>query len=208
MPELALIGHVVDGKDRGDFFVTGVAGVKDFQIGRYEAGLPVVGVQHVYRQVQQANGFQNGAGEKNEPFAIIDVILAVGPIQLVAVEILILLDEVDGHLAAGHGAAGEMAADHLAAHRDNKIESQPLGRLAAVGRLPVVRHDHRDLMAELGQFARQGAADIGQTAGLGEWNRFTGGQKDVHAWNLPWEAEATYCRSVNSSIIYAPKSML
>ncbi len=121
------------------------------------------------------------ARRKNEPLAIIDIILAVDAVELVAVEILVLLDEIDGHLAARHGAAGEMAADHLAAHRHDEIEPQPLDRLAAVRRLPVMRHDHRDLMAELGQFAGQGAADVGQTAGLGEGNRFTGGQKDVHA---------------------------
>jgi hypothetical protein len=67
-----------------------------------------------------------------------------------------------------------MAADHLAAHWDDKIDSQPLDRLTTIRRLPIIRHNYGDLMAELGQFAGQGAANVGQTAGLGEGNRFTG----------------------------------
>ena len=36
-------------------------------------------------------------------------------------------------------------------------------------------------MAEPGQFDRQCAADVGQSAGLGKRHRFARGQQDVHA---------------------------
>ena len=87
----------------------GMPAVFDLQIGRHQAGLPVVGVQHVDRQVQQADGLQHGPAEKDEPLAIVDVVLAVDAVELVAIEVLVLLDEIDRHLAAGQRGCGQVA---------------------------------------------------------------------------------------------------
>ena len=71
------IGHVVDREQRGDLLVAGHAAIFDLQIGGNQAGLPVVGVQHVDLQIQQANRFQHRAAEEDEPLAVVDVVLAV-----------------------------------------------------------------------------------------------------------------------------------
>ena len=104
----------------------------DLQVGRNQAGLPVVGVQHVDVQVQQADGLQHGAAEEDEPLAVVDVVLAVDAVELVAVEVLVLLDQIDRHLAAGHRAPEQMAGDHLAADGHDEVDPQRLDRLAAV----------------------------------------------------------------------------
>ena len=166
----------MDGEHRGDLLVPRNAGVDDLQVGRHQPGLPVVGVQHVDGQVQQADGLQDGAREKDEAFAIIDIILAVGAVELIAVEVLVLVDEIDRDLAAGHGAPREVPADHLAADGHDEIEAQRLDRLAAVAGLPIGGHDHGGLVPQPRQLDGQGAAHVGQSAGFRKRDRFARGQ--------------------------------
>ena len=64
MPEHALIGHVVDREQRADVLVAGHAAIFDLQVGRNQAGLPVVGVEHVDLQIQQPDRFEHGAQKK------------------------------------------------------------------------------------------------------------------------------------------------
>ena len=142
----------MDGEQRGDLLVAGIAGIEDLQIGRDQPRLPVVGVQQIDGQIQQADCLQHGPREEDEPLAIIDIILAVGRVELLAVEILVLLDEIDGHGApacgsAGHSAASKAAADHLAADGNDKLAVQPLDRLAAILGLPVAGQDNGHLVA-------------------------------------------------------------
>ena len=155
-------------------------------------------MQHVDLQVQQPDGLQHGAAEEDEPLAVVDVVLAVDAVQLVAVEVLVLLDQVDRHLAAGHGAAQQMAGDHLAADGNDEVDPQRLDRLAAIAGLAVGGQDHRRLMAQPGQLDRQRPADVGQSAGLGKRHRFARGQQDVHGDSLRstyvWVVGQLYCQ--------------
>ncbi len=164
------------GKHRGDLLIPRHARVDHLQVSRHQSGLPVVGVQHVHRQVQQADGLQHGPREKNEAFAIIDIILAVDAVELIAVEVLVLVYEIDRDLAAGHGAPRQLPADHLAADGHDEIQAQGLDGLAAIAGLPIGGHDHGGLVAQSREFDGQSAADVRQTAGFGKGNRFAGGQ--------------------------------
>ena len=187
VPELALIRDVVNRQHAGDPLVARNAVVLDLQIGRRQARLPVVGVQHVDVQVQQPNGLQHGAAEKHEPLAVVDVVLAVDAVELLAVVILVLLDEIDRRLSVGHGAAEQMAGDRLAADRDDEIDSQRLDPLSAVSRLPVGGQNNRRLMPQSSQLDRQRPADVGQPAGLRKRNRFARSQQDVHGRFPCWD---------------------
>ena len=198
VPELALIRDVVNRQHAGDPLVARNAVVLDLQIGRRQARLPVVGVQHVDVQVQQPNGLQNGAAEEHEPLAVVDVVLAVDAVKLVAVEVLVLLDQIDRRLSVGHGARQQMAGDRLAADRHDEIDSQRLDPLSAVAGLPVGGQDHRRLMAEPGQLDRQRPADVGQSARLGKRHRFARSQQDVHG-RFPCLGGMTQSVAVRSS---------
>ena len=138
-------------------------------------------MQHVDLQVQQPDGLQHGPAEEDEPLAVVDVVLAVDAVELVAVVVLVLLDQIDGHAAAGQRAPQQMAGDHLAADRDDEVDPQRLDRQAAIAGLAVGGQDHGRLMPQPRHFDRQRPADVGQSAGLGKGHRFTCGQQDIHS---------------------------
>ena len=155
VPELALEGEVVDRQQRGDPLIARHAVILDLQIGRDQARLPVVDVQHVDRQVQQPDRLEHGAAEEDEPLAVVDVVLAVDAVELIAVEILVLLDEVDRHGAAGQVAAGEVAGDHLAADGHDEVDSQRFDGQAAIADLAIGRQDDGRLVSQPGQLDGQ-----------------------------------------------------
>ena len=99
MPKLALEGEVVDREQAGDVLVARPVAIFDRQIGRHQAGLPIVGVDHIDLQIQQADGFEHRAAEEHEAFAVVDVVLAIDVIKLVAVVVLILLDQIHRRIA-------------------------------------------------------------------------------------------------------------
>ena len=185
MPETALVGDIVDRKQRGHVFELRHAALFDLQVRRDEPRLPIVGVDHVELQAQLARRFDHGPGEKHEPLAIVAVIAAFLAIQLRPVVVVVLLDEIDRHLAVGQVALEQRSGDRPRADRQVQSNRQPLDRQPRRMDLPVGRHDHQRLVPEPGQLDRQGTADIGQSAGLGERDRFAGGNQDLHAvWQL------------------------
>ena len=141
VPELPLIGHVVDREQTGDPFIPRRGAILDFQVGRNQAGLPIVGMQHVDVQVEQPNCLEDRAAEEDKPLAIVDVVLAVGPVEFVAIEVLILLDQVDRHVATRQRALKQMAGDHLAADRYDEIDPGPLDGLSSISGFSIGRHD-------------------------------------------------------------------
>ncbi len=193
MPELALVRDVVNRQQAGHPPVTRHGVVLDLQIGRNQSRLPIVDVQHVDLQVEQPHGLEHGPAEKDEPLAVVDVILAVDAVQLVAIVVLVLLDQIHRHAAAGQRAAEQVARDHLAADGNDEIDPQPLDGQAAIAGLAVGGQDDGRLMPQPLHFDRQCAADIGQSARLGKGNRLTRGQQDIHSVHpviLRWEPVA------------------
>ena len=154
--------------------------ILDLQIRGDQARLPVVDVQHVDLQVQEADGFQHGAAEEHEPLAVVDVVLAIDAVKLIAIEILVLLDQVDRHGVAGHVAAGQVAGDHLAADGHDEVDSQRFDGQAAIMHLAIGRQNDGRLVSHPRQLDGQRAGHVGQTPGFGKGNRFTCGQEDIH----------------------------
>src|SRR5262249_40008320 len=107
----------------------GVVPVDLAQVDGDEAGLPVVDVEHVGPEVEQAEGFQDGPAEVDEAGAVVGAVAAAalggGELveaaaggRVVAAEVVALLDEVDRHAAVGQGGAPQAARDHLVADGD------------------------------------------------------------------------------------------
>ena len=75
------------------------------------------------------------------------------------------------------------------------MKSMPSGSIGmpAIADVAIGGEDDGGLVAQAGQLDRQGAADVGQPAGLGKGNGFAGGQEDIHA-----AAPSSMLISVNS----------
>ncbi len=181
VPEGSLISHVVNGQQSRDIFKAGLVAVQKLLIRRDQPRLPVVYVQHVDRQFQQANRFHHGPAKENVAFAIIAIVLAVRAVDMVAIEILRLLDEIDRHLAVREMPSQQPPGDSFLTDRNVERKLGLLDWQARAKNLPVGGQDQRDFMPEPGQFHRQGAADIRQAAGFGERHRFAGRQQNLHA---------------------------
>ena len=173
VPELALECDVMDRKQRGHSLVPWHVVVLDLEIGRHQTALPIVRMDDVDVEVQQPDRLQHGAAEKDEPLAVVDIILPIGPVELVAVEVLVLLDQVDRHVTARQIAAGEMPRDHFAADGHDKVDPEGFDRLPTIAGLTITWQYDCNLMAQPGQLDGQSTAHVGQTAGLGKGNRFT-----------------------------------
>ncbi len=76
VPEHALVGHVVNRKQRANLLVAGHGPVFDLQIGRHQGRLPIVGVQHLDVEVEQVNRFEDGAAKEDKPLAIVTIVFA------------------------------------------------------------------------------------------------------------------------------------
>jgi len=195
VPERALVGHVVDRKQRGNPLVAREAAVFDVQIRRHQPGLPVVGVDHVQVQLQQPHGLQHRPREEHKPLAVVRIVLAVLAIELGPVVIGLLVDQVDRHVAAGQVAPQQSPGDRLAARGHDELDAQRIDGQSAVAGLAVAGHDHGRPVAQAGELDRERPADVGQPARLGERHRLTGGHKDLHASTL---------RSVSPDRVSAP----
>jgi hypothetical protein len=96
MPEIALNGEVVYREDDRRRLVGRQDLVLGREVGWEQACLPVVGMDQVGLQVEQANGFEDGSIEEDKALAIVAIVLALLTIEFRSVEIGILLNEVDG----------------------------------------------------------------------------------------------------------------
>ncbi len=132
MPEAALVGKVVDGNQRDRVFEPRDAAVFDLQQSGDETGLPVVAVDDIDIEVQEPDGFEDRTTEEHKTLAVVAIIFAALLIQAVAVEVVVLANEVDGDFWPGGstrlGREGEesfeqLARDGLLADRDGKLNA-------------------------------------------------------------------------------------
>ena len=125
VPEGALIGHVVDRQQAGQLLEAGDVSVFDLQVGGNQAGLPVVNVQQIDLQIEQPDRFEHRPTEEDEPLAVVAVVLIAGAVEMVAIEVLGLFDEIGRHVAAGNLPLQEPAGDRLATDRQIQFDAQP-----------------------------------------------------------------------------------
>ena len=92
----ALEGEIVDGNDRAHPGPEGIAAPPEGQKRRGQGRVPVLGVDNARLHAQMADRGQGGATEKDESFAVVEIIAFVGAVIIPAVEIFAALDEVYG----------------------------------------------------------------------------------------------------------------
>ena len=168
---LALIGDVVDGKDRLDAAELVQMAVVQVEINRGQRGLPVVAVDDVRLKVSVEQHLQNRAGEEGEALAVI-----VEAVQAAALEVILVVQEVVGH--AVHIGLEQAAVLAAPAHRHGVVGNvfQPIAEL----QVAIQRHDDAGVHAVLDQRFGQGAGHIGQTAGFCKGGCFRSSIQDLH----------------------------
>ncbi len=118
------IGQVMNREQRAGRAQLGDALIDRFQIHRNQSGLPVVAVDDVGSKVEGLDRFQHGPIEKDEALAIVVVILAVRPVEPVAVEVTRLVDQVDQDVGSRQPALVDVALDRPGPYRDSNGDSR------------------------------------------------------------------------------------
>ena len=187
VPEAALVGQVVDRKERGCLGEGTVVAVEQFAVSGDQAGLPIVAMEQIDGAVHLHESFHDGSAEEDETLAVVLIVPAVLAVKLRAVVVIGLVDEPDGDLAVGKPAPEESAADVFGGDGDVQLVVGNIGGGARLESLPVGGEEELDVVAEAFHFARQGAHHIGEPPRLGERDGFAGCEDDVHVTVSPVE---------------------
>ena len=94
-------------------------------------------MDHVNIEIQQSDSLHHRPGEEHEPLAIVRIVLAVLAIELIAVVVGILLDQVDRNRAVGQVTPQEAPGNRFVADGDDEFDSQRFDRQSAIPRLPI-----------------------------------------------------------------------
>ncbi len=89
-------------------------------------------MHHVDLQVEQPDRFQHRAGKEREPLAIVDVVVPTLGVQLEAIEVLVLLDQVDWDIALRQSAAEQRPNHAFAADGNFQPQAGRFDRTAAL----------------------------------------------------------------------------
>ena len=119
----ALIGEVVDGVD-GGAAVQRLRPLDGVDVDRDERRLPVVRVDHVGNPAERLRQLERAPRQEGEALEVVRVGVGRGPVEVRAVEVAVMLEEVDRHLAAGQPAEADprMRRPEPHRHRQDALE--------------------------------------------------------------------------------------
>ena len=168
--EVPLVGEVVDGEDGGHAVEGRIVPVEGLQVDGNEAGLPVVGVDHLGAVAPAAQVFQRGPGVEREAHPVVAVVLVAHAVGVRAVEERRVLHE-DSVDVLRHRALVEAraAVDGVHRHVDGAHE---VARGEGDG--AVARQEHGHAVPPPPQRLGQRRRDVGQAAGLQEGRHLRG----------------------------------
>ena len=89
----------------------------------------------VHLELEDANGLECSSTEENETFAIVAIVDAPFTVKMISVEVIVLLDEIDGHVRTGQLGHQQTARDSSVADGHFKLQIQfresevPLSRM-------------------------------------------------------------------------------
>ncbi len=137
-----MIAHVVYRENYRETLNRRVFPVLGSQQHRNQGGLPVMAVDHLGRP-DVLGKLDGRAAELREPLGVIRIILSRHAVELIAVEVLRVLDKVVAHAAQDHAVQDRWETQRVA-HRDAQARRghRPDFRTA------VPRKQHRDFMPE------------------------------------------------------------
>ena len=175
--EHALVGEVVDGEHhrhprQGRRRVPGHR-----QNHRHEPGLPVVRVNRVVPRAGERRPPQRRVRQEREALGVVGEVLALRPVDPVAVEIGGLIDEDGAHAVGGDGV--DTGIERLRA----EIERDPAHALPRRD-AAVARDHHLHFVSEPRERPWQGTGHVGEAPGLGKRYRFRGHHQDPHPFEL------------------------
>lgn len=84
VPEQAKVGKVVDRQQGTGGGQLGNTAINGLEVDRDEPGLPVVAVDHIGPDPQQANGLEHGPVKEDKSRAVVLVVVAADLVELVA----------------------------------------------------------------------------------------------------------------------------
>ncbi len=186
----------MDCEDRPRPFEADLVAVFDLQQGGDQTGLPVVGVNNIRLQLEDAYGFQHAAAEEAEPFAVVGIVLPLLPIQPAAVEERRQVDHQHRDLRTRDSRLHETRTHHPSTHSHLDEPAGRLSRQIGGNELPIVGQNQGDLMPPLLERLGQSGHHIGQTTGFDQGNSLGTGQNDFHdRHNAGHNGESTHATS-------------
>ena len=180
----SLVGDVVDREDRLHRQRHAVLPLRVPHQQRQQRALPVMAVHHVRLELRQAQRLDHALAEENEAVRVVLVVALAVAVGIAPVEEFLAADQVDGEVLARRKHP-DVTREKLVPHLDFKAQL-PFRRRG----VPVFQHravagqEDRDLVAGVGQGARQRGHGIRQPARLHVREQFTRHVDDFHRATL------------------------
>ena len=180
VPEQTLVAEIVDGEDRSGAGGGGRAFfVCRLQVQRHKARLPVVAVDDIGDEAEDAAELRNGTRKKREALRVVPVVAARRAVESGTVEVNVLVHEVSGHVLS-HPAFEDIAPFFPRTEGDVKrgdvLEFEPLNV-----HHPVSRHDHAHIMPERCDGGGEAARYVREPAGLCKGRCLGGREEYLHS---------------------------
>ncbi len=191
VPEHALVGEVVDGEQGREPAQQRVIAVERAQVDGQEPGLPVVGVDDLRgpadtgaRGLERGQTLQGAAAEEHEALAVVPVVAVGGAVEIVAIVVVIVLQQVHRHAGGAVRLDEGPLRDAIPEGDLQPRHDDP--RIGRVGLDPaVLRHHDPHVVPQARQRARQRARHVREAAGLGEGRDLGGHHQDAQAVRHP-----------------------
>ena len=173
-----LVGEVVDREDGGRA-VQRLRPLDGVHVDGHERRLPVVGVDDVGHEAERLAQLQRAAREEGEALQVVGVALARRAVEVRAIEVAVVLEEVDRHVAAGQPPEPHASARR----RPTTIGTCERARRAAPARSSDARRRAASPRARRCRGARSALgsapATSAEAAGLGERRALRGDEQDL-----------------------------
>ena len=171
----ALIGEVVDRVDSGAA-VQRLCPLDGVDVDGPKRRLPVVGVDHVGDPGERLHELECAPRQEGEPLEVVRVRLGWRAVEVRTVEVAMMLEEVDRHLAGRQSAEADASVRHSEPHGHREDALQGLERLP--WHAGVERHDDAHIESLTAERLREGPDHLPETAGLDERRAFGGDEED------------------------------
>ena len=158
-PESTLIRQIVNRHDRCAMAIPPISAIKSPMECGDQPRLPIVAMENVDRQSKPFDGFHHGSRKERKPLAIVPVIAMRVAIEIIAIEVKRLIDEVDiDGRSCGRSASvytrqlrfQYMRRHRLSSHVDHKRDVRVVDLGAVPLRLAITRHEQTTVVPEFG----------------------------------------------------------
>ena len=170
----ALILDVVDGQGGLDAAESVLPHTVVLQVDGHQGGLPVVAVDDLRPEFQMGQHSHDGPGEEAEALAVVHV-----AVQVRAVEVLLVVQEVPGHAVPLQGEQAAVAVPPGQIYVVIALKFQLAAE--ALPHALIQRQDHGHFRALFRQGLGQRAGHIRQTAGLAKRHCLAGRIQNLHS---------------------------